>query len=115
MKAVSYKKKLYAAGSEFDALNPAPEVPAGLGVSSEIPESRETVGSGHPGCTAPTRRPSVMSEPPTRPGSPQSTQFCGSDDESPDTDQGGERLTRQTEGGSTQRSGQDGGVGKKGL
>lgn len=110
-----------AAGSEFDALNPAPEVPAGFGGSSDAPESRETVASGHPSSTAPTRPPSprqiplVMSEPPTRLASPQSTQFGDSDDESPDTDQGGEQLTRQTEGGSTQRSGQDGGVGKKGL
>ena len=109
------------AALEFDHQHPA-SAPIGSISRASLGSrgARETVRPGHADFTTPsqpasTGRESVLqSEFSPPPGSPLS-EVENYDGDFPDVDRGGQRLTRQTRQGSTQRSGQDGAAGKKGI
>lgn len=101
------------AAIEFDDRHPAP---APLGSQG----ARETLRPGHTDFTTPSQPPSTSRDPvlqseSSTPRDSRLTEVENYDGDFSDTGRGGQRLTRQTQQGSTQRSGQDGAAGKKGI
>lgn len=109
------------AASELDDRHPA-SAPIGSISRASLGSqgAQETVRPGHTDFTTPSQPPSTSRDPDlqseisTQPGSAL-TEVENYDGDFSDTDRGGQRLIRQTQQGSTQRSGQDGAAGKKGI